>query len=253
MPGEAFTEVREHAKRQGTNVSEQRHSSAGQAAHRGHTTANAPGNRRLPRGPRSAPARATTWQQEPPPRLSLPGNKRAVGSSHQARAGKCFRQLPRRPRVPRRGGAAGAAPAPGSLFSGRRAAPATGRRRAAPTPGPQGRAAAGPRLPGPPRGRDPLPAAGGPAAGPHTPPPCRSRTLGLLRLAGPAPTAGPCRRPVCLPPPRTRPPPRFLAARAHPRLGRPRRGPATPPRRPGGGRTNFAVYPSAPRATGMGN
>lgn len=155
MPGEAFTEVREHAKRQGTNVSEQRHSSAGQAAHRGHTTANAPGNRRLPRGPRSAPARATTWQQEPPPRLSLPGNKRAVGSSHQARAGKCFRQLPRRPRVPRRGG----------------------------------------------------------AAGPHTLP-CRSRTLGLLRLAGPAPTAGPCRRPVCLPPPRTRPPPRFLAARA---------------------------------------
>lgn len=45
MPGEAFTEVREHAKRQGTNVSEQRHSSAGRAAHRGHTTANAPAAR----------------------------------------------------------------------------------------------------------------------------------------------------------------------------------------------------------------
>lgn len=179
MPGAASTEVREHAKRPGTNVCEQRHSSAGRAAHRAPAARRATGGLPAARAPGGRKARAATWQQEPPPRRPLPGNKRAAGSSRQARAGKCFRRLPRRPRVP--GGEE-------RLF----------------VLGPEG----GPRPPGPPRARRPAP---------RTPLPAAGRTPGLLRLAGPAPTAGPRRRPVSLPPPRTRPPPRFLAARARPR------------------------------------
>ncbi|XP_033061256.1 translation initiation factor IF-2-like [Trachypithecus francoisi] len=64
---------------------------------------------------------ATTWQQEPPPRFSLPGNKRAEHSSHPgASKGSASDNLPARPRVARLGGAAEAAPAgpaPSSLFS----------------------------------------------------------------------------------------------------------------------------------------
>lgn len=227
MPGEAFTEVREHAKRQGTNVSEQRHSSAGRAAHRGHTTANAPAAR-----PATGGFPAAHAQRRPGPQHGS-RNLRPVSPF----LGTKEQWVP--PTRLEQGSASDSFPGGRGSPGGEERPPASG-----PHPRPPGTGSRRPPPPGPTSGQGPSPRGRRPSRrAPHT-------SLPEPDSGTPAPRWSRANG-RALPPARVPPAAAHAAPTTLPR--RPRSGPATPPRRPGGGRTNFAVYPSAPRATGMGN
>lgn len=175
--------------------------------------------------------RATTWQQNLRPVFPSWEQKSSGFLPPRLELGECYRQAPREAVGPSAGAAAEATPAgpaPGSLFSGQEGGLRPTRHlRAGPLPpiNPPGLTAASPS---PPRADKraqaltlclpPRRAAGRQAPLNFAPP--GGRAPGLLRVAGPAPTAGPCPRPIALPP-RRAPAPRSPAAQAHRASARP--------------------------------